>query len=106
MAELSPDVKDLSLRVLDHYISNLSAILPFLPAAVNPAFGVHWKIKARLDELYTEFFLRADELEQREKMLAGRRRSVQTNPVQILKRGTTLAEAARQEKAAATTQSK
>ena len=93
---------------MEDNISNLSAILPFLPAAVNSAFGVHWKLKARLDELKEEVKLqvRAEMERQREATLARQRESVQANPVQILKRGTTLAEAAWQEKAAATAQSK
>ena len=71
LAVLSPGVKDLGLRDLENAISNLSAILPFLPAAVNPAFGVHWKIKARLDELKEEVKLqvRAEMERQREATL-------------------------------------
>ena len=108
MALLLLSVKDLHFRELEDDISNLSAILPFLPAAVNSAFGVHWKLKARLDELKEELKLRvrAEATWQWAATLARQRELVQTNPVQILKRGTTLAEAARQEKAAATAQSK
>ena len=58
LALLSPSVKDLDFLELESNISNLSAILPFLPAAVNSALGVHWKIKARLDELKEELKLR------------------------------------------------
>ena len=58
LAVLTPGVKDLHFWELENNISNLSAILPFLPAAVNSAFGVHWKIKARLDELKEELKLR------------------------------------------------
>ena len=51
LALLSPSVKDLDFLELESNISNLSAILPFLPTAVNSALGVYWKIKARLNEL-------------------------------------------------------
>ena len=73
-------------------VCNLAKILPYVPDLEE---------RERIEDRLIEMTARGrEDLEQQQA------KSVQTNPVQILKRGTTLAEAARQEKTAATAPSK
>ena len=82
---------------MDIDISNLSAILPFIPAAVNTVFGVHRKIKARLDGLKETLRPRplAEAARQQEATPVRLEDSVETKPVQVSKRGTTTTQSQR-----------